>query len=69
MFRCIADLLKLQDASPCAPALRTFYGSYTLDLALLDQEQRFWGLGALSSNFEASVNHSVLLAAYRKVSG
>jgi ribosomal protein S12 methylthiotransferase accessory factor len=71
VFRCIADLLKLQDASPYAPALRLLYGSDTLDLALalLNQEQRFWGLGALGSNFEASVNHSALLAAYRKVSG
>ena len=71
VFRCIADLLKLQDASPYAAALRLLYGSDTLDLALalLNQEQRFWGLGALGSNFEASVNHSALLAAYRKVSG
>ena len=54
-----------------APALRLLYGSYTLDLALalLNQEQRLWGLGALGPNFEASVNHSALLAAYRKVSG
>ncbi len=71
VFRCIADLLKLQDATPYAAALRLLYGSDTLDLALalLNQEQRFWGLGALGPNFEASVNHSALLAAYRKVCG
>jgi ribosomal protein S12 methylthiotransferase accessory factor len=125
VFRCIADLLKLQDASegvnesgvaeqraqrvpikaqstavpvgtaricnaewddlgatsghggfvhtlsPYAPALRLLFGSYTLDLALalLNQEQRFWGLTTLGPNFEASINHSGLLAAYRKVSG
>jgi ribosomal protein S12 methylthiotransferase accessory factor len=71
VFRCIADLLKLQDATPYATALRLLYGSDTLDLALalLNQEQRFWGLGALGPNFEASANHSALLAAYRKVCG
>ncbi|MDD4887887.1 MAG: 30S ribosomal protein S12 methylthiotransferase accessory factor YcaO, partial [Thiomonas sp.] len=69
VFRCIADLLRLQDATPYAPALRLLYGADTLDLALalLNQEQRFWGLTTLGPNFEASANHSTLLAAYRKV--
>lgn len=71
VFRCIADLLKLQDATPYEPALRLLYGRDTLDLALalLNQQQRFWDLNTLGADFEASANHTKLLAAYRKVRG
>ena len=71
VYRCIADLAQLDDPSPFEPALALMYGSDTLRqaLALFNQEERFFGLTKLGSNFEGSAIHQRLLEAYRKVRG
>ena len=47
------------------------YGRDTLTqaFALFNQEERFFGLTRLGSNFEGSAIHQRLLEAYRKVRG
>jgi len=69
VYRCIADLAQLAEPSPFEPALALLYGRETLQtaLALFNQDQRFFGLTALGSNFEGSAIHQRLLEAYRKV--
>ena len=69
VFRCVADLVRLDDAAPYETALALMYGRATLETAwaLVNQEERFLGLGALGRNFEGSAIHGRLLAAYRKV--
>ena len=69
VYRCIADLTRLSDPSPFEPALALMYGRETLEqaFALFNQDQRFFGLTKLGSNFEGSAIHQRLLEAYRKV--
>jgi ribosomal protein S12 methylthiotransferase accessory factor len=71
VYRCIADLIQLGDPGPFEPALALMYGRDTLRqaLALFNQEERFFGLTTLGSNFEGSAIHQRLLEAYRKVRG
>jgi ribosomal protein S12 methylthiotransferase accessory factor len=71
VYRCIADLIQLDDPAPFEPALALMYGRDTLRqaLALVNQEERFFGLTKLGSNFEGSAIHQHLLEAYRKVRG
>jgi len=71
VYRCIADLAQLAEPSPFEPALALLYGRETLQtaFALFNQDQRFFGLTALGSNFEGSAIHQRLLEAYRKVRG
>lgn len=71
VYRCIADLIQLADPSPFEPALALMYGRETLEqaFALFNQDERFFGLSKLGSNFEGSAIHQRLLEAYRKVRG
>ena len=70
-YRCIADLVQLDDPSPFEPALALLYGRDTLGraFALFNQDERFFGLTRLGGNFEGSAIHQRLLEAYRKVRG
>ena len=63
------DLAQLDAPSRYETALELMYGRETLDqaFALFNQDERFFGLTALGSNFEGSVIHQRLLEAYRKV--
>ena len=71
IYRCIADLVQLADPDPFEPALALMYGRETLEqaFALFNQDERFFGLTQLGSNFEGSAIHQRLLEAYRKVRG
>ncbi len=69
VYRCIESVMGLEEYESYLPTLQLLYGEQTVHLALdlLDGEARFFGLGALGSNFEASAMHQKLLAAYAKV--
>ncbi len=69
VYRCIADLIQLQDPTSFEPNLTLLYGPDTLRqaLALVNQDERFFGLNTLGTNMEGSAMHRELLAAYRKV--
>ena len=71
VYRCIADLIQLEDPNPFETSLALMYGRDTLTqaFALFNQEARFFGLTQLGRNFEGSVIHQRLLEAYRKVRG
>ena len=71
VYRCIADLVQLEDPGPFEAALALMYGRDTLAqaFALFNQDERFFGLTRLGSNFEGSSIHQRLLEAYRKVRG
>jgi ribosomal protein S12 methylthiotransferase accessory factor len=71
VYRCIADLVQLDDPSTFEPALALMYGRETLEqaFALFNQDERFFGLTKLGSDFEGSAIHQRLLEAYRKVRG
>ncbi len=71
VYRCIANLVQLGDPDPFESALALMYGRETLTqaFALFNQDERFFGLTKLGSDFEGSVIHQRLLDAYRKVRG
>ncbi|MBN8766401.1 MAG: YcaO-like family protein [Thiobacillus sp.] len=71
VYRCIADLVQLDDPDSFEPALALMYGRETLEqaFALFNQNERFFGLTTLGENFEGSAMHRRLLEAYRKVRG
>ncbi len=71
VYRCIADLTQLEDPSPFESALALMYGRETLEqaFALFNQDEQFFGLTKLGSDFEGSAIHQRLLEAYRKVRG
>ena len=71
VYRCIADLVQLDDPDSFEPALALMYGRETLEqaFALFNQDERFFGLTTLGENFEGSTMHRRLLEAYRKVRG
>ncbi|WP_296748933.1 30S ribosomal protein S12 methylthiotransferase accessory factor YcaO [Thiobacillus sp.] len=71
VYRCIADLAQLDAPTYFEPALALLYGRETLEqaFALLNQDERFFGLTTLGSDFEGSAMHRRLLEAYRKVRG
>ena len=71
VYRCIADLARLDDPRPFESALALMYGRETLEqaFALFNQDERFFGLIKLGANFEGSAIHQRLLEAYRKVRG
>ena len=71
VYRCIADLVQLDDPNPFESALALMYGRETLEqaFALFNQDERFFGLTRLGSDFEGSAIHQRLLDAYRKVRG
>ncbi|MEQ1592223.1 MAG: 30S ribosomal protein S12 methylthiotransferase accessory factor YcaO [Thiobacillaceae bacterium] len=69
VYRCIADIIQLQDPAHHETNLALLYGADTLRqaLALINQDERFFGLNTLGNNMEGSTMHRQLLAAYRKV--
>ncbi|HEY0720543.1 MAG TPA: 30S ribosomal protein S12 methylthiotransferase accessory factor YcaO [Gammaproteobacteria bacterium] len=69
VYRCIESLLNLGDSEPYRTALAKLYGVTALQQAeaLLNNEERFFGLVALGSNLEHCATHQRLLAAYRKI--
>lgn len=71
VYRCIADLVRLDDPNQFESSLALMYGRDTLAqaFALFNQDERFFGLTTLGQNFEGSTMHRRLLEAYRKVRG
>lgn len=69
VYRCIEDLLNLEDAAGFGSALQQMYGAETLRQAqaLLDGELRFFGMRAPGPALEGCELHGRLLAAYDKV--
>ena len=69
VYRCMADLIELGKTSSYANGLKMLYGAETLDQAqaLVEREQRFFGLGILGVNMQGSQMHQKLLQAYKKV--
>jgi ribosomal protein S12 methylthiotransferase accessory factor len=69
VYRCIADLIELGKVDACANSLNLLYGAETLAQAqaLVEREQRFFGLGMLGANMQGSKMHQKLLQAYAKV--
>lgn len=69
VYRCISDMVQLEDTEPFEASLQLLYGKDTFlqAQALLNQEERFFGLNSLGPNMEGSQMHQRLLEAYRKV--
>ncbi|MEQ1602175.1 MAG: 30s ribosomal protein S12 methylthiotransferase accessory protein YcaO [Methylophilaceae bacterium] len=69
VYRCIENIIQLQDAAPFSANLQLLYGTETLRQAqaLISGEERFFGLDTLGPNMEGSNMHQRLLAAYNKV--
>ncbi len=69
VYRCIENLLNLGDAAPYSDALKSLYGADTLQQAqaLLNGEQRFFGLHAPGMALEGCDMHQRLLEAYGKL--
>jgi len=69
VYRCIENLLQLDDATRFDENLRLLFGADTLRQAhaLVSREQTFFGLNALGANMEGSEMHRRLLGAYEKV--
>ncbi len=75
VYRCIENIVQLQEISDSTDidhyraSLQLMFGAETLTLAeqLLNQEVRFFGLGALGNNMQGSKMHQQLLLAYNKV--
>ena len=69
VYRCIENLVKLEDAEPFRRSLALLYGAETLRQAeaLLDGSERFFGLETLGSDMQGSAMHQTLLAAYDKL--
>ena len=69
VYRCVESLLNLGDAAPYSDALKSLYGADTLQQAqaLLNGEQRFFGLRAPGMALEGCDMHQRLLEAYGKL--
>jgi ribosomal protein S12 methylthiotransferase accessory factor len=69
VYLCIESLLNLGDAAPYRDALRHLYGAETLQQAqaLLNREQRFFGLHSPGLDLQGCDMHQRLLAAYGKL--
>jgi ribosomal protein S12 methylthiotransferase accessory factor len=69
VYRCVSDLVQLEDNAPFEANLKLLYGAETLRQAqaLVNREEQFFGLGTLGPNMEGSQMHQRLLEAYRKV--
>ncbi|TCV90080.1 30S ribosomal protein S12 methylthiotransferase accessory factor YcaO [Sulfurirhabdus autotrophica] len=70
VYRCIESLLNLEDATPFTHALQQLYGAEVLvqAKALLNKEQRFFGLHSPGMSMEGCNMHQQLLTAYNKLS-
>ena len=69
VYRCIENLLNLEDADNYGRSLALLYGVETVRQAraLLDRSARFFGLDTLGADMEGSPMHQTLLAAYDKL--
>lgn len=69
VYRCIENLLQLEDARHFDESLRLLFGEAALNQAkaLIRREQQFFGLNTLGTEMAGSDMHRRLLAAYRKV--
>ena len=69
VYRCIDNILQLENSTPYDANLKLLYGDATLTqaYALIRREQQFFGLNTLGPNMEGSKMHQQLLAAYAKV--
>ena len=62
-------MVQLEDTTPFEANLQLLYGTDTLRQAqaLLEGDERFFGLNNLGPNMEGSQTHQQILAAYRKI--
>jgi ribosomal protein S12 methylthiotransferase accessory factor len=69
VYLCIESLLNLEDAEQYHSSLKNLYGAETLQqaLALLNNEQRFFGLPFPGMSLEGCHMHQRLLEAYAKL--
>lgn len=69
VYRCISDMVQLEETESFETSLQLLYGEETFRQAqaLLNQEERFFGLNSLGPNMEGSQMHQRLLEAYRKI--
>ena len=69
VYRCIDNILQLEDSRHYDASLELLYGAETLRqaYALVKREQQFFGLNTLGPNMEGSAMHTQLLKAYAKV--
>lgn len=69
VYRCIENLMNLEDAGNYRRALNLLYGAESVRQAeaLLDRSERFFGLETLGADMEGSPMHQTLLAAYDKL--
>ncbi|WP_395827602.1 30S ribosomal protein S12 methylthiotransferase accessory factor YcaO [Collimonas sp.] len=69
VYRCIENLIDLGDAAAYAESLQHLYGAATVQQAkaLLNREQRFFGLHTPGLNLQGCDMHQRLLAAYAKL--
>ena len=69
VYRCIENILQLEDSHRYDTSLALLFGAETLRqaYALVNREQQFFGLNTLGPNMEGSKMHTQLLKAYAKV--
>ena len=69
VYRCIENLLQLENVERFDDNLSLLFGEPTLRqaMALVRREQQFFGLNTLGANMEGSNMHQQLLGAYQKV--
>ena len=69
VYRCIENILQLEDSKRYDANLKLLFGADTLKqaYALVNRKQQFFGLNTLGPNMEGSAMHRQLLIAYEKV--
>jgi len=69
VYRCVENILQLEDPKPYSTSLKLLFGEKTLAqaYALVNREEQFFGLNTLGVNMEGSQMHRQLLIAYEKV--
>ena len=69
VYRCIESLMNLEDIDAHRRSLALLYGAETVRQAeaLLDREEKFFGLDTLGADMEGSTMHQSLLLAYDKL--
>jgi ribosomal protein S12 methylthiotransferase accessory factor len=69
VYRCIENILQLEDSKKYDANLELMFGKETLRqaYALVNRKEQFFGLNTLGPNFEGSEMHRKLLTAYEKV--
>ena len=69
IYRCIENILQLDNARQYDANLNLLFGADTLRqaYALINRQEQFFGLNTLGANMEGSKMHTRLLTAYQKV--